>query len=140
MKTVIRIITQAIRIRLPKKVWIVVQQQSDSNPSSTDLNPNSSKRYFDGLIRITIQVIWIPNEEEVKLKATDSNHLYNDSNPSWRTSEEIEAHIRITYTAIQIFKFRLRKYKCNTPIEIHPKFRQSNLYYSSILPCIWFTL
>ena len=63
MKTVIQIITQAIQIRLPKKVWIVAQQQSDSNPSLTDSNPNSSKGFFDGLIRITIQVIRIPNEE-----------------------------------------------------------------------------
>ena len=65
-------------------------------------NPNSSKGYFDGLIRITNQVIRIPGEEEEKLRGTDSNHPYNDSNPSWRTSEEIEAWIRITYTAIRI--------------------------------------
>ena len=102
MKTLIRIITQAIRIRLPKKVWITAQQQSDLNPSLTDSNPNSSKGYFDGLIRITIQVIQIHGEEEVKLRAIDLNHLYNDSNPSWRTSEEIEARIGITYTTIWI--------------------------------------
>ena len=59
---------------------MVVQQQSDSNPFLTDSNPNSSKRYFDGLIRITIQVIRIPGEEEVKLSA----------------------RIRITYIVIQI--------------------------------------
>ena len=70
MKIVIQILTQAIRIRLPEKVWIAAQQQSDSNPSSTDSNPNSSKEYFDGLIRITIQVIRIPGEKEMKLRAT----------------------------------------------------------------------
>ena len=102
MKTVIRILTQAIRIRLPKKVWMVAQQQSDSNPSSTDSNPNSSKGYFDELIRITIQAIWITGKEKVKLRATDSNHPSSDSNPSWKTSEEIEARIQITYTTIQI--------------------------------------
>ena len=32
----------------------------------------------------------------------DSNLIYIDSNPSWRTSEKIEALIRITYTVIQI--------------------------------------
>ena len=63
---------------------------------------NSSKGYFNGLIRITNQVIWIPGEVEVKLRVTDSNHPYSDSNPSWRTSEEIEAWIRITYIAIRI--------------------------------------
>ena len=84
-----------IRIWIPERVWITTQQQSDSNPFSTDSNPNSSKGYFDGLIRITIQVIWIPGEEEVKLRATNSN-------PSWRTSEEIEGRIRITYTTIWI--------------------------------------
>ena len=60
---------------------MVAQQQSDSNPSSTDSKPNSSKGYFDELIRITIQVIRITGEEEVKLKATDSNH------PSSRSEE-----------------------------------------------------
>ena len=99
-----------IRIPIPK-VWIAAQQQSDSNPSSTDSNPNSSKEYFDGLIRITIQVIRIPGEKEVKLRGTDLNHLYNDSNPLWRTSEEIEVRIRITYTTIWIPKFRLMKNK-----------------------------
>ena len=54
------------------------------------------------VIRITIQAIQITGEEKVKLRATNSNHPSNDSNPSWRTSEEIEARIRITYTAIQI--------------------------------------
>ena len=54
------------------------------------------------MIRITIQAIRITDEEEVKLRATDSNHPSSDSNPSWRTSEEIEAPIRITDTAIQI--------------------------------------
>ena len=102
MKTLIRIITQAIWIRLPEKVWITAQQQSDLNPSSTDSNPNSSKGYFDGLIRITNQVIRIPGEEEEKLRVTDSNHPYSDLNPSWRTSEEIEVQIRITYTASRI--------------------------------------
>ena len=85
-----------------KKVWIVAQQLSDLNPSSMDSNPNSSKGYFDGLIRITIQVIRLPGEEEEKLRATDSNHPYSNLNPSWRTSEEIKARIRITYTAIRI--------------------------------------
>ena len=102
MKIMIRIITQAIRIRLPEKVWMASQQQSDSNPSSTDSNPNSSRGYFDGLIRITNQVIRISGEVEVKLRVTDSNHSYSDSNPLWRTSEEIEAWIWITYTTIRI--------------------------------------
>ena len=102
MKTVIRITIQAIRIKLPEKVWMATQQQSDSNPSSTDSNPNSSKEYFDGLIRITNQVIRIPGEEQVKLRVTDSNHPYNDLNPSWRTSDEIEARIQITHTVIRI--------------------------------------
>ena len=102
MKTVIWIITQMIRIRLPEKVWIVAQQQSDSNLSSMDSNPNSSKRYFDRLIRITIQVIWIPDEEEMKLRATDSNHPSSDLNLARRTSEKIEALIQITYTVIRI--------------------------------------
>ena len=69
MKIVIRILIQATRIRLPEKVWIAAQQQSDSNLSSTDSNPNSNKRYFDWLIRITIQVIRIPGEKKVKLRA-----------------------------------------------------------------------
>ena len=111
MKIVIWITIQAIWIRLLEKVWMATQQQSDSNPSSTDSNPNSSKGYFDGLIRITIQVIRIPDEEEVKLRATDSNHLYSDSNPSWKTSEEIEAWIRITYTTIWIPKSEVMKNK-----------------------------
>ena len=102
MKTVIRILTQVIWIRLPEKVWIVVQQQSDLNSSSTDSNPNSSKGYFDGLIRITIQVIRIPSEEEMKLRATDSNHPYSNLNSSWKTGEEIEAQVWITYIAIRI--------------------------------------
>ena len=67
-----------------------------------DSNPNSSKGYFDGLIRITNQVIRISGEEEEKLRVTDSNQPYSDSNPSWRTREEIEARIRITHTAIRI--------------------------------------
>ena len=100
---------QLIRSRIPKKVW--THQQSDSNLSSTDSNPNSNKGHFDGLIRITIQVIRIPGEEEVKLRATDSNHPYNDSNPLWRTIKEIKAQIRITYTVIRIPKFRLIKNK-----------------------------
>ena len=50
-------------------------------------------------------MIRIPGEEEMKLKATNSNHLHSNSNPSWRTSEEIEAQIWITYTMIQIPKF-----------------------------------
>ena len=104
----IRIHVQLIRIRIPENVWTVAHQQSDSNPSSTDSNPNSSKGYLDGLIRITIQVIRIPGEKEVKLKAMNSNRLHNNSNPSWRTSEEIEAQIRITYTMIQIPKQRIR--------------------------------
>ena len=114
----IRILEQWIRIWIPKRVWIIAQQQSDSNPFLTYSNPNSNKGYFDGLIRITIQVIRItiqviriPGEKEVKLRATDSNHLYSDSNPSWRTSEEIEARIRIIYTMIRIPKSRLIKYK-----------------------------
>ena len=119
MKTMIRIITQVIRIRLPEKFWKAAQQQSDPNPSSTNSNPNSSKGYFDGLIRIANQVIRIPGEEEVKLRVTDSNHPYSDLNPSWRTSDEIEARIQITHTAIwihheeqdktiQIFEVRIR--------------------------------
>ena len=111
MQTVIRIHVQLIRIRIPENVWTVAHQQSDTNPSSTDSNPNSSKGYLDGLIQITIQVIRIPGEKEMKLRATYSNHPYNDLNPSWRTSEEIEARIRITYTAIRILKSRLMKYK-----------------------------
>ena len=47
---------------------MAAQQQNDSNPSSTDSNPNSNKGYFDGLIRITNQVIRILGEEEVKLR------------------------------------------------------------------------
>ena len=91
MKIVIRIHVELIWIRILEKVWTTAHQQSDSNPSSMDLNPNSNKRHLDELIQITIQVIRIPGEEEVKLRATDSNHLYNNSKPSWRTSEEIEA-------------------------------------------------
>ena len=102
MKIVIRIHVQLIQIRIPKKVWTTAHQQSDSNPSSTDSNPNSNKGHLGELIRITIQVIRIPGEKKVKLRATDSNHLYSNLNPSWRTSEEIEARIRITYTAIRI--------------------------------------
>ena len=52
--------------------------------------PSSSKGYFDELIRITIQVIRITNEEEVKLRATDSNHPYSDSNPSWRKVKRLK--------------------------------------------------
>ena len=84
-----------------------------------DSNPNSNKGYFDELIWITIQVIRITSEEEVKLRAMDSNHPSNNSNPSWRTSGKIEALIRITYTvtritheeqdkAIRIFELRIR--------------------------------
>ena len=91
---------------------MAAQQQSDSNPSSTDSNPNSSKGYFDVLIRIIIQTIQITGEEEVKLRATDLNDPSSDSNPSWRTNEEIEALIWITYTeqdkAIRIFKLQIR--------------------------------
>ena len=76
-----------------------------------DSNPNSSKGYYDGLIWITIQRIQILGEEKVKLKATDLNHLYSDLNPSYRTSEELKAQIRITYTAIRIPKSELMKYK-----------------------------
>ena len=111
MKTVIRIHVQLIRIKILEKVWIVAYQQSDSNLSWTDSNPNFSKDHLDELIRITIQVIRIPSEEEVKLRATDSNHIYIDSNLLWRTSEEIEAWIWITYTTIRIPKFKLMKYK-----------------------------
>ena len=81
---------------------MVAQQQSDSNPSSTNSNPNSSKGYFDELIQIMIQAIRITSEEKVKLRATNLNHPSSDLNPSWRTSEEIEARIRITYIAIRI--------------------------------------
>ena len=54
---------------------MLAQQQGDSNP-------NFSKGYFDELIRIIIQAIRITGEEEVKLRATDSNHSSSDSNPS----------------------------------------------------------
>ena len=77
------------------------------------------------VIRIPIQRIWIQIplrgtlmdwfeslvKKKVKLKAMDSNHTHNDSNPSWRTSEEIEAWIRILYTAIQIHESRFMKNK-----------------------------
>ena len=145
MKIVIRIIIQAIQIRLLEKVWMAAQQQSDSNPSSTDSNPNSIKGYFDELIRITIQVIWIPREEEVKLRAIDSNHPSSDSNPSWRTNEEIKAWIRITYTAIrishkeqdkviQIFELQIRissqmKQKAESRIE---RFESSSYWFESL--------
>ena len=124
---------------------MVAQQQSDSNPSSTDSNPNSSKGYFDELIRITNQAIRITDEKEVKLRATDSNHPSNDSNSSWRTSEEIEALIRITYTvirithkeqdkAIQIFELQIRipsqmKQKAESRIE---RFESSSYWFESL--------
>ena len=131
MKTVIQIITQAIRIRLPKKVWIVAQQQSDSNPSSTDSNPNSSKGYFDELIRITIQVIRITSEKEVKLRATNLNDPSSDSNPSWRTNEEIEALIWITYTeqdkAIRIFELRIQ-----IPSQMKQKAKSQTKWFESL--------
>ena len=133
MKIVIWIHVQLIWIRILEKVWTTAHQQSDSNPSSMDSNLNSSKRHLDGLIRITIQVIQIPSEKEVKLRATDSNHLYSDSNhlysdsnhlysnsnPSWRTSQEIETRIQITYTAIWIPKSRLIKYKTRRFESLH---------------------
>ena len=50
-------------------------------------------------------------KKKVKLRATDSNHIYNDSNPLWRTNEEIEALIRITYTAIRIPESKVMKNK-----------------------------
>ena len=79
MKTVIRIITQVIRIRLLEKVWIAAQQQSDSNPFSTNLNLNSSKGYFDGLIWITIQVIRIPGDEtRIRITHTTIQILYEE--------------------------------------------------------------
>ena len=62
----IRIHVQLIWIRILEKVWTAAYQQSDSNPSSTDSNPNSSKGHLDELIQIAIQVIQIPGEEEVK--------------------------------------------------------------------------
>ena len=75
-------------------------------------NPNSSRGYFDVLIWITIQAIRITGEEEVKLRATNSNHPSSDSNLSWRISEEIEVMIRITHEeqdkTIRIFKLRIR--------------------------------
>ena len=86
----IRIIIQAIRIRVPEKVWMAAQQQSDSNPSSTNSNPNSSKEYFDGLIWITNQVIRITSKKEEKLRVTDSNYPYSDSNPSWRKMKRLK--------------------------------------------------
>ena len=44
--------------------WLL--NERDSNPYSTDLNPNSNKGCLDGLIRISIQEIQIPHEEQVK--------------------------------------------------------------------------
>ena len=85
--------------------WLL--DERDLNPYSMNLNPNSNKVCLDGLIRISIQVIWIPDEERSEVESeVDSN-----SNPSWRTSEEIEAWIRIPYTTIQIPKSRIMKNK-----------------------------
>ena len=80
--------------------WLL--DKSDSNNYSMDSNPNSSKRYFDGLIQISFKKFKSLVKKEMKLRATDSNHTNNDSNPSWRTRKEIEARIRIIYIAIRI--------------------------------------
>ena len=50
-------------------------------------------------------------KKEVKLRDTDSNHLHNDLNPSWKISEEIEAQIWIPYTSIRIPESRVMKNK-----------------------------
>ena len=70
---------------------MATQQQSDSNP-------NFSKGYFDGLIRIINQVIRILGEEEEKLKVrqSDSNHQITDSNHLLAQNSNIAKVIRIT--------------------------------------------
>ena len=50
-------------------------------------------------------------KKEEMLRATDSNHPFNDSNPSWRTWIEIEARIQIPYTTIRIPEFGVMKNK-----------------------------
>ena len=50
-------------------------------------------------------------KKKVKLRATDSNHLHSDLNPSWKISEEIETWIWIPYTVIRIPKSGVMKNK-----------------------------
>ena len=87
--------------------WLL--NESDLNPYSTDSNPNSNKGYFDGLIQITFKWFESLVKKKVKLRATDSNHIYSDSNPSWKTSEKIETWIRITYIVIWIHESGVMK-------------------------------
>ena len=102
--------------------WLL--DKRDSNPYSTNSNPNSSKVCLDGLIRISIQKIRIPGKGRSEVKSegfesptnrfksliknkwrdwsTNSNLLHNDSNPwIWSYEEQVKA-IRIFELWIRI--------------------------------------
>ena len=64
-------------------------------------------------------------KKEKLLRATDSNHSFNDSNPSWRTWRETEARIRISYTTIRIPKTGVIKNKTR-------RFESSNYGFESL--------
>ena len=87
-------------IRIPingfeSKFQKVQTDEGDLNPSWSESNPNSSKvieiNRFESLVK-----------KKEMLKATDSNHPFSDSNPSWKRWIKIEARIRIPYTVIRI--------------------------------------
>ena len=73
-------------------------RQSDSNVRVTDSNLSWHK------IQISLKRFESYVKKEEMLRAIDSNHLFSDSNPSWRTWRETEARIRISYTTIRIPK------------------------------------
>ena len=124
LKVVIQITMEVIRI----PITISLHENQDSNRCSMDSNLDFEKG-LNGcsmkVIRIPIQWIriqisvrgtlmnWFESlvKKKIKLKATDSNHTDNDSNPSWRTSKEIEARIWITYTVIRIPESEVMKNK-----------------------------
>ena len=78
------------------------------------------------MIRISSKRFKSLVKKEVKLKAKDSNHLHNNANPSWRISEEIEARIQITYTAIRIHESGVMKNKAR-------RFESSSYRFESFL-------
>ena len=125
MKTKIWITVQLIQIWISKiSEWLL--DESDSNPYSTYSNPNSSEGCLDGLIRISSKRFESLVKKEVKLRANDSNHLHSNSNPSWRTCEENETRIQITYTKIRIHEFGVMENKAR-------QFESSSYGFKSLL-------
>ena len=89
----------------------VQTDEGDSNPSWKDSNPNSSKEIEVDRFESSIKRFESHMKKEEMLRAIDSNHLFSDSNPSWRTWRETQARIRIPYTAIRIPKTGVMKNK-----------------------------